>query len=59
MPLAANFVLDFWSVKGGGGGGDPPFPLSFFPLTFRKNRVRGGPGGGYTPLMIFFRDWGF
>ena len=27
------------SVKGGGGGGTPPFPL-----TFRKNLVRGGPG---------------
>ena len=28
-----------------------PFSVNFFPLTFRKNLVRGGPGGGggYPP----------
>ena len=33
------------------GGGVPPFSVNFFPLTFRKNLVRGGPGGGggYPP----------
>ena len=30
------------SVKGGGG---TPFSINFLPLTFRKNLVRGGPGG--------------
>ena len=38
------------SVFGNGpsveGGGVPPFSVNFFPLTFRKNLVRGGPGGG-------------
>ena len=29
-----------------GGGGGPPFFLKKFPLTFWKNLVRGGPGGG-------------
>ena len=28
-----------------GGGGVPPFSVNFFSLTFRKNLVRGGPGG--------------
>ena len=32
------------SAKGGGG---TPFSVNFFPLTFRKILVRGGPGGGY------------
>ena len=32
------------SVKG--GGGVPPFSVKKFPLTFRENLVRGGPGGG-------------
>ena len=27
------------------GGGVPPFSVNFFPLTFRQNLVRGGPGG--------------
>ena len=27
-------------------GGVPPFSVNFFPQTFRKNLVRGGPGGG-------------
>jgi len=27
-------------------GGVPPFSVNFFPLTFRKILVRGGPGGG-------------
>ena len=33
-----------------------------FPLTFRKNLVRGGPGGaggGGTPPTESFRAWGF
>ena len=30
-------------------GGVPPFSVNFFPLTFRQNLVRGGPGGGYPP----------
>ena len=36
------------SVK---GGGVPPFSVNFFPLTFRENVVRDGPGGrgGYPP----------
>merc|ERR1719490_651631 len=34
------------SVEGGGGGGFPPFSVNFFRLPFRKNLVRGGPGGG-------------
>ena len=37
------------SVFGNGlsveGGGVPPFSVNFFPLTFRKNLVCGGPGG--------------
>ena len=31
------------------GGGVPPFSVNFFPLTFRKILVRGGPGGGVPP----------
>ena len=43
-----------------GGGGVPPFSVNFFPLTFRKNLVRGGPGGGGgTPPTESFRAWGF
>ena len=36
------------SMKGGGG---TPFSVNFFPLTFRENVVRDGPGGGggYPP----------
>ena len=46
------------SVKG--GRGVPPFSVNFFPLTFRKNLVRGGPGGGGgTPPTESFRAWGF
>ena len=30
-------------------GGYPPFSVNFFPLTFRKILVRGGPGGGVPP----------
>ena len=47
------------SVKGGGGG--PPFSVKIFPLTVRKNLVRGGPGGGGggTPPTESFRAWGF
>ena len=41
------------------GGGEPPFSVNFFPLTFRENVVRDGPGGGGTPLTDNFRDWGF
>ena len=41
------------SVFGNGssveGGGVPPFSVNFFPLTFRKILVRGGPGGGVPP----------
>ena len=33
------------------GGGEPPFPVNFFPLTFRKNLVRGGPGGFLNPSL--------
>ena len=36
----------FGNGSSGGGGGVPPFSVNFFPLTFRKNLVRGGPGGG-------------
>merc|ERR1719490_234288 len=44
----------------GGGGGVPPFSVNFFPLTFRKNLVRGGPGGGGgTPPTESFRAVGF
>ena len=32
-----------------GRGGVPPFSVNFFPLTFRKILVRGGPGGGGVP----------
>ena len=42
------------------GGGVPPFSVNFFPLTFRKILVRGGPGGGRgTPPTESFRAWGF
>ena len=41
------------------GGGVPPFSVNFFPLTFRKILVRGGPGGGGTPPTESFRAWGF
>jgi len=51
------------SVFGNGssveGGGVPPFSVNFFPLTFRKILVRGGPGGGGTPPTESFRAWGF
>ena len=30
-------------------GGTPPFSVKKFPLTFRQNLVRGGPGGGDPP----------
>ena len=52
------------SVFGNGssveGGGVPPFSVNFFPLTFRQNLVRGGPGGGAgTPPTESFRACGF
>ena len=42
-----NFRFPKRTVRG--GGGVPPFSVNFFPLTFRKILVRGGPGGGYPP----------
>ena len=39
-----------------GGGGDPPFPANFFPLTFWpaafRDGARGG-GGGVPPSRTF------
>ena len=51
------------SVFGNGssveGGGVPPFSVNFFPLTFRKILVRGGPGGGGYPPNGKFPCLGF
>ena len=41
------------------GGGVPPFSVNFFPLTFRKILVRGGPGGGGYPPNGKFPCLGF
>ena len=44
----------FWKQTVRGGG--TPFSVNFFPLTFRKNLVRGGPGGGGgTPPTGFLK----
>ena len=40
-------------------GGVPPFSVNFFPLTFRQNLVRGGPGGGGYPPNRKFPCLGF